>query len=75
MAKSLPEIFVDLPEDIQGALETALESSKLPESPSRDQVLRATQTLVHKIQSDYNTTGRVTHLLDQVPDAVVDLLF
>lgn len=77
MAKTLPEIFVQLPEEIQVALERALETCKLPQSPTQDQVYNTTELITEDLKNVQFTSAppNVRNLLDQVPQAVVDLLF
>jgi hypothetical protein len=74
---TLPEIFVQLPEDIQVALERALETCKLPDLPTEDQVFSATELITEELKNVQFTSAPldVRNLLDQVPQAVVDMLF
>lgn len=73
---TLPEIFVQLPEDIQVALERSLEGCKLPTNPSQDQIFSATELLVEDLKNVQFSSAplNVRDLLDQVPQAVVNLL-
>lgn len=73
---SLPEIFVQLPSDIQVALEAALETCQLPSTPSYDQVYTATELLIEELKNVQFTSAplSVRNLLDQVPQAVANLL-
>lgn len=73
---TLPEIFVQLPEEIQVALETSLDTCKLPARPSADQVFTATELIVNDLKNFQfpSASTEVRDLLDQVPQAVVNLL-
>lgn len=79
MAKTmtLPEIFVQLPEDIQVALERALETCSLPDLPTADQVFTTAELIIEELKNVQFTSAplEVRNLLDRVPQAVVDLLF
>jgi len=75
---SLPEIFVQLPEDIQVALEAGLEQSTLTGADiTRDKVFSVAELIVEDIKNVQFTSAplEVRNLLDQVPQAIVNLLF
>lgn len=73
---SLPEIFVQLPEEIQVALEVALDGCKLPANPSADQIFEATELITEELKNVQFSSAppSIRDLLDQVPQAVVNLL-
>lgn len=73
---TLPEIFVQLPEDIQVALEIALDGCKLPLHPSAEQIFTATELITNDLKNFQFPSAPmpVRDLLDRVPQAVVNLL-
>ena len=73
----LHEIFVQLPEPLQVALENALEKSTLPTNPTRGEVFSSAALIVGNLIHSYpeEATPEVVTLLGHVPTAVVDLLF
>ena len=72
---TLPEIFVQLPDDIQQALEKGLEGWGVNTSATAQEILHATSNMIEHIKEDYPDSIDNHELLDQVPQAVVDLLF
>jgi len=68
---SLPEIFVQLPEDVQSALIVALEESNISNITS-EEVFSAAEKISKTLKRDYPESSE---LIDQVPQAVVDTLF
>ena len=74
---TLPEIFVQLPEDIQVALEAELEQSKVSEDATVQSIRLATELIVDRLKNVQFPSAPVSvrNLLDQVPQAVVDILF
>lgn len=76
-ALTLPEIFVQLPEEIQAALEWELECIRVSHSATRDEVFTATELLIEDLKNVQFTSAslEIRDLLDQVPQAIVDLLF
>jgi len=72
---TLPEIFVQLPEEIQAALESALERSTLPLDPTKSEIFVATEVVVFDLKYRFPMASqRVVELLDMVPQAVANLL-
>ena len=73
---TLPEIFVQLPDDIQEALEKGLEGWGVNSGATAQEIYSATANLIDHIKEDHpDTSSDNFRLLDQVPQAVVDLLF
>ena len=72
---TLPEIFVQLPQEIQVALERALEESELPQNPTVEQVREAAEEIVSNLHHDFHYMPESTyHLLDELPYAITELL-
>ena len=72
---TLPEIFVQLPQEIQSALEKALEESELPQNPTPQQVSEAADEIVSKLKHDFHHAPEsVYDLLDKLPAAITELL-
>jgi len=73
---TLPEIFVQLPEDIQVALEAGLNGCQLPTHPSSDQIFTATELITEDLKNFQFSSAplHIRDLLDRVPQAVVNLL-
>ena len=72
---TLPEIFVQLPPEIQSALEKALEESELPQNPTVGQVREAAAEIVSELKHDFHhAPGNVYALLDELPNAITELL-
>lgn len=73
---TLPEIFVQLPEDIQVALEAGLNGCQLPVNPTSDQIFTATELITEDLKNVQFSSAPlpIRDLLDMVPQAVVNLL-
>lgn len=72
---TLPEIFVQLPQEIQVALERALEESELPQNPTVAQVRDAAAEIVSALKHDFHDAPEnVYALLDELPYAITELL-
>ena len=73
---TLPEIFVQLPEEIQVALEAELERSTITNATPQT-VFNATELITEHLKNVQfpGASLEVRNLLDRVPQAIVDLLF